>query len=172
MVAQTGQPYAFTGGDPLNEVDPLGLSWYNPSWAHKVIHKVAHVADKVRHATAHIAKNAVTEVNSHWRGLAHGALVGTAIVGGIACAVATAGVCGAMAGALTVTLAGGAVEGVAAHALDGDNQTLEGYLASAGTGSLQEASSLIPEELFFGAEARHATPMGFVPTLRNLFHNF
>jgi hypothetical protein len=29
MVAKTGQPYAFTGDDPLNETDPLGLKgWY------------------------------------------------------------------------------------------------------------------------------------------------
>ena len=25
-VAETGQPYAFTGDDPLNATDPLGLS--------------------------------------------------------------------------------------------------------------------------------------------------
>ncbi len=29
MLAETGQPYAFTGDDPLNETDPLGLKgWY------------------------------------------------------------------------------------------------------------------------------------------------
>jgi hypothetical protein len=27
MVAQTGQPYAYTGDDPVNGVDPLGLWW-------------------------------------------------------------------------------------------------------------------------------------------------
>lgn len=26
-VAETGQPYAFTGNDPLNQTDPLGLRW-------------------------------------------------------------------------------------------------------------------------------------------------
>ena len=27
-VAETGEPYAFTGNDPLNATDPLGLRWY------------------------------------------------------------------------------------------------------------------------------------------------
>lgn len=34
-VADTGQPYAFTGDDPLNVTDPLGLkgwTWHNGSW--------------------------------------------------------------------------------------------------------------------------------------------
>jgi len=35
LVPQTGQPYAFTGDDPLNATDPLGLrgwTWHNGSW--------------------------------------------------------------------------------------------------------------------------------------------
>jgi RHS repeat-associated protein len=39
-VAETGQPYAYTGDDPVNAIDPLGLSWYDPSWAHKAYHEV------------------------------------------------------------------------------------------------------------------------------------
>jgi predicted nucleic acid-binding protein len=35
MVDENGQPYAYTGDDPVNGVDPTGLSWYDPSWAHK-----------------------------------------------------------------------------------------------------------------------------------------
>ena len=35
MVDATGQPYAYAGDDPVNGVDPDGLSWYDPSWAHK-----------------------------------------------------------------------------------------------------------------------------------------
>jgi hypothetical protein len=34
-VMETGQAYAYTGDDPVNGVDPDGLSWYDPSWAHK-----------------------------------------------------------------------------------------------------------------------------------------
>ena len=35
LVDDTGQPYAYTGDDPVNGTDPSGLSWYDPSWAHK-----------------------------------------------------------------------------------------------------------------------------------------
>jgi RHS repeat-associated protein len=31
-VAATGQPYAYAGDDPVDAVDPFGLSWYDPSW--------------------------------------------------------------------------------------------------------------------------------------------
>jgi len=35
-LAATGQPYAYVSDDPLNNIDPLGLSWYNPaSWSKK-----------------------------------------------------------------------------------------------------------------------------------------
>ena len=48
-VAATGQPYAYTDDDPVNWLDPLGLSWYDPSWAHKAIHRFARGAAKVGH---------------------------------------------------------------------------------------------------------------------------
>ncbi len=33
-LAQTGSAYGFTGDNPINGIDPLGLSWYNPaSWS-------------------------------------------------------------------------------------------------------------------------------------------
>jgi len=51
-VAQTGQPYAYTGDNPVNWIDPLGLSWYDPSWVHKAIHRFARGADKVGHFIA------------------------------------------------------------------------------------------------------------------------
>ena len=51
MVIATGQPYSYTGGDPVNEIDPLGLHWgWNPAsdvnqaWndtGGKVVHYVA-----------------------------------------------------------------------------------------------------------------------------------
>ena len=28
LVSQTGQPYAYTGDNPLNATDPLGLRWF------------------------------------------------------------------------------------------------------------------------------------------------
>ncbi|MCU1493585.1 MAG: hypothetical protein JWO62_1349, partial [Acidimicrobiaceae bacterium] len=34
LVDQTGLPYGYTGGNPVNGVDPLGLSILDPSWVH------------------------------------------------------------------------------------------------------------------------------------------
>jgi RHS repeat-associated protein len=60
-VAETGQPYAFTGDDPLNATDPLGLCWSPIGCGtlkrathdvRKVAHKAVHVADDVRHGAA------------------------------------------------------------------------------------------------------------------------
>jgi hypothetical protein len=34
----------------LNATDPLGLSWYNPSWAHKALHKIVKVVKKITHS--------------------------------------------------------------------------------------------------------------------------
>jgi len=35
-VSQTGEPYGYAGGNPLNAADPTGLSWWNPfSWTKK-----------------------------------------------------------------------------------------------------------------------------------------
>jgi len=59
-VAQTGQPYAYTGDDPVNAIDPLGQSWYDPSWAHKVIHRLARGADKVGHFVSTHKRDVIT----------------------------------------------------------------------------------------------------------------
>ena len=37
LVQSTGQPYSYAGGDPVNGVDPLGLSWWDPSWASSAV---------------------------------------------------------------------------------------------------------------------------------------
>jgi len=40
-VAVTGQPYVYVGDNPVNGVDPLGLSWWNPTtWTPKTWKKV------------------------------------------------------------------------------------------------------------------------------------
>jgi hypothetical protein len=51
-VAQTGEPYAYTGDDPVNWVDPLGQSWYDPSWAHTAVDRLTRGAKKVGHFVA------------------------------------------------------------------------------------------------------------------------
>jgi hypothetical protein len=59
-VAETGQPYAYTEDNPVNGVDPLGLSWYDPSWAHKVVNREIRGAKKVRHFAATHKKDVIT----------------------------------------------------------------------------------------------------------------
>ncbi len=180
----------FTNDDPLNATDPWGLCGrdgiigYYPGGCATTA-KASMAAGKYveshvptggfsvsagLRSVAHVAGNASTEVISHWRGITKVVIVATGIVGGITCTVATLGVCSTLAGSIAVTLIGGASEGVAEHALDGGNQTFEGYFASAGEGSLQEASFAIPEEFLFGGEAQHAVPAGFFRTAWNLFH--
>jgi hypothetical protein len=46
-VAETGQPYAFTGDDPLNKTDPLGLNPANPCNWFGICHKVHKIIKKV-----------------------------------------------------------------------------------------------------------------------------
>jgi len=77
-VASTMQPYAFVGGDPLNDTDPLGLSggWNRETLAyarkhqcgvdgHKCVspmRRIAHYVDNARHFAAHHYGGAVTVV--------------------------------------------------------------------------------------------------------------
>ena len=58
-MAQTRQPYAYTGDDPVNFIDPLGLSWDDPSWAHSVIDRMERGADKVGHFVSTHKKAAI-----------------------------------------------------------------------------------------------------------------
>jgi RHS repeat-associated protein len=103
-VAETGQPYAYVGDDPVDGTDPLGLWSLNP------------LSD-----IAEVATNAATEVTSHWHGLAKIGIAAVVVVGGSACVLATAGICGAAAfGVGSVEISGGAVAlGFAAGAAEG-----------------------------------------------------
>jgi hypothetical protein len=48
-INETHQSYAYAGDDPVDEIDPLGMSWYDPSWVNKawndtggkVVHEIA-----------------------------------------------------------------------------------------------------------------------------------
>ncbi|HEY1823907.1 MAG TPA: hypothetical protein VGG83_28705 [Trebonia sp.] len=46
-VSLTAQAYAYAGGNPLNAIDPTGLSWWNPFSWHRVWHDVATAAQDV-----------------------------------------------------------------------------------------------------------------------------
>jgi hypothetical protein len=56
MVEETGQPYAYTGDDPVNETDPLGLWGWNPiSDVTQAAHDVGHYVNTHKAAIAEVA---------------------------------------------------------------------------------------------------------------------
>jgi hypothetical protein len=57
MVNETDQAYAYTGDDPVNAIDPMGLSWYDPSWVHST---ASDIVNGIIGAVSPIAKVA------HW----------------------------------------------------------------------------------------------------------
>jgi len=139
MVAATGLPYQYTGDDPVNFTDQLGLcDIFGNCWSdayHWVVRTAKHIwhrtirfVDIVRHNAAHILDNGVTEFTSHWRGLAQIAIVGaTAAVG-----FATGGAGFGFAGGILL----GAVSSTASYAVSGGPHSWEGYLESAFIGAV------------------------------------
>jgi RHS repeat-associated protein len=133
-VAETGQPYAFTGDDPLNATDPLGLCVKGFGFVCKVIHKSAHVADKVRHGAAHVADNTRHFVAVHRRGLGQIAIAAAAV----AATAATAGT----AAPLLASVAVGVTASTASYAAgcvgrSGDGGcTARGAIIAAGVGAV------------------------------------
>jgi hypothetical protein len=63
---KTGEPYAFTGNDPLNEMDPLGLCWWGCSLWHRADRAYHHARRYLRRAlhtrVAHALLNRVSRV--------------------------------------------------------------------------------------------------------------
>ncbi len=188
-VDETGQAYTYAGDAPIDGTDPLGLcstsggsylvpgacQWTSKAW----VAQTEATLQGQKGAGGFSLSNGLSAVEgvgdavaSHWRGIAHVTLVATAVVAGVTCAVATEGVCATFAGTLVATVLGGAAEGAVDHAIDGCNQTAEGYLASAAEGSLRESAFALPEELLLGGEAEHAAPANFWQTARSLFANF
>ena len=138
---ETGTPYAFTGGDPVNGSDPLGMWGWNP------ISDVVQAAKDVGHA-ANAALPVVHEVANV---VAVGASLCAAItsetvVGGVTC-----GTIAVVSGAVT------AASGVALYAEGRENGTTTAIdVASAGLGglgSLAEAGAGAASELAEGADA-------------------
>lgn len=81
-VAETGQPYAYTNDDPVNETDPLGLWGWNP------ISDVTQAAGDVGGAVEH-----------HWRGIAQVAIAATAVTVAVVSVGSLSGVSAVLAGA-------------------------------------------------------------------------
>jgi len=154
-VAQTDQPYEFTNDDPLNTEDPLGLQGS------------AGIAAETKYREQVAAKCDGHPDANGCRGLDIGkdllkaAIITTAIVGGAACVVATAGICGAAAftvggielsgGAIAVGVTTGAAEGAADYALDSGKHSVSGYFTNAAEGAGIDALFVgAPEEAVFG----------------------
>ena len=79
-VAATGQPYTYVGGDPVNAVDPLGLSWWNPTtWTAKTWATVGGVTLGV--AAAVTGVGVVAEAAGIASVVADGATIGEASTG-------------------------------------------------------------------------------------------
>jgi hypothetical protein len=62
-ISETGQAYAYTGDDPVNGVDPLGLCW--PSWACGAEHKIGGAATDVGRAVGGAATDVGSFVANH-----------------------------------------------------------------------------------------------------------
>ena len=181
QVATTLQPYSYVGNNPVNARDPDGTCVPGLGFLCKAVHVAAHAADVTRHAAAHVVDNGVTEATSHWRGLAKIGIVTVTVVGGSACALATAGLCGAAAfsvggielsgGAIAAGVVVGAGAGAADYALDTESHSLTGYASAAARGAAEDAAiSGAPEELVFGewAQGAHSAQLSFGQALQDL----
>jgi hypothetical protein len=100
-VAETGQPYAYTGDDPLNATDPLGLAAapnYKPRAACGQSRNLNSKACKTYRKNNPLGSLAKV-VKKHWRGIAKVAIVAAGVVGGVACGATV--VCGVAVGAFS-----------------------------------------------------------------------
>jgi hypothetical protein len=69
LVQSTGEPYAYAGDDPINNMDPLGLCW--PSWACPVENALGSVGTTVAKGVADVVN---TTIATSPAGLAAGAI--------------------------------------------------------------------------------------------------
>ena len=169
MVDTTGQPYAFVNDNPLNATDPLGNLGFDPC------------ANSRGRAACMNKAVKVMERGPSFATLAKIAIVVVGAVGGVACVMATVGVCGALAfgigsvefsgGAIAVGLATGAASGAADYALTPGRHTAKGYFVGAGMGAAKDAVFFgVPEELVFGGlgKGAHAAQLNFGGALANI----
>ena len=135
LVGITDQPYQYAGGDPVNFIDPLGLSWC--SWSPVGCGEVQKVTHDTVQAWNDTGGKAVSYVHQHWRGIAQTAIVVGAAVGTGLCVAATDGLC------LAATPFIGGLVGTATYSLSGGQHTAGGYAQAFGEGGLVGSLALI-----------------------------
>jgi hypothetical protein len=102
LVDETGQPYAYTGDDPVNAIDPLGLCW--PSFACGVEHAIGGAATSAWNASGGQVVHYVDQ---------HGTAIGLIVAGVVVVAGATV-LTGGLADAAFLAADAAAEEGAAA----------------------------------------------------------
>ncbi|MGH9917868.1 MAG: RHS repeat-associated core domain-containing protein [Nitrososphaerales archaeon] len=130
LVDETGTPYAFTNGDPVNAIDPNGLDCGLFSFACAAYDATAGGVKTAANDTARF-------VAKHHQVIEQVAMIGGAIVGMAACDAATAGACSAF------TPFVGALVGSAVYAEGGGQHTAEGYALAFASGGLVGSLSMV-----------------------------
>ncbi len=134
-VSITSQPYSYTGGNPVNEADPLGLcvtTWFGcigPGPANGI-------SGTLGAAWNDTGGKVVSYVSEHRRGIEQIVTIGGAIVGSAACDAFTDGLC------VVFTPEIGGATGLAVYAESGGTHNAEGYTEAFGAGALVGALSL------------------------------
>jgi len=123
LVDVTGQPYAYVGDDPVNNVDPSGLFCWGLC--------------SISNAWNDTGGKAVSAVHQHWHGIVQVATVAASGLGTAACIAATDGLC-----ALALPEIGAAT-GAAVYGEGGGQHTLGGYLSAAAEGGIGGSVALI-----------------------------
>ncbi len=119
-VGITGTPYAFTGGDPVNGIDPMGLWSLNP---------LSDIAEAASDAGHFVAK--------HHQVIEQVATIAGAVVGSAACDAVTAGACSVFTPYI------GAIVGTAVYAEGGGRHTAEGYVLAGALGGITGSLSMV-----------------------------
>jgi hypothetical protein len=116
-IVDTGEPYSYTGNNPVNITDAMGL-W--PSWSDL---NPVHDAEAGYHAVSH-----------HWRGIVQTLTIAAGSLAAAGCIAASAGLCSTVVGTVLTVGGLGGVTGDAVYGVSTNNPTPSGYVGSFETG--------------------------------------
>ena len=139
LVGITGQPYQYVNGDPLNFIDPLGLSWC--SWspvgcgtATNVQHKISRATKVVVHGVARAAEAVGHGVSRATSDVGHYIAKHKVAIGeitiGVLVAVGAAALTGGLGDALLIASTGAIEESAAASAEFAATGSVESFLGT------------------------------------------